>query len=75
LKLSTILLVLKFLAESSGLAVSSMGGMVSRGPPVGGMILAQPGKHRALMMVMERSVKKNRPLLNFMLIGTYELQT
>ncbi len=42
LNTSSILLPVKFSAESFGLDFTNLGGMESIGPPPGGMILAQP---------------------------------
>jgi hypothetical protein len=42
LNVSTILFPLKFIVESFGTALTKTGGKESLGPPVGGIILAQP---------------------------------
>src|SRR5579875_2677460 len=47
-KLSVILLLLKCVEESEGVAFTKTGGKESLGPPVGGMILAQENKPLAI---------------------------
>lgn len=53
-----ILLDLKFNVESFGLMLSNLGGMVSRGPPSGGIIFAQPVVLAKASTVRIRIVKK-----------------
>ena len=56
-KVKVIVLLLKFLLESGGDAFKSRGGRESLSPPVGGIILAQPGRTR--IFVIKKIKRKN----------------
>jgi len=55
------------LAAVTGMTYRSRGGIVSRGPPRGGTILAQPVLPNTLMIKMERRRKNNGLCWIFML--------
>ena len=62
-KVKTILLPVKFLVESPGLAFCNCGGRESLGPPCGGITLAQPGPLITLIIMIEITpVNDIRPL-------------
>src|SRR5438067_13118210 len=48
----------KFVAESFGVAETSRGGMVSLGPPDGGIILAQPVCKVVQKITTDKTIKK-----------------
>ncbi len=58
-KVSVILSALKLTVESFGKAESSRGGKVSRGPPCGGIILAQPD---GIVIQKQEAVMDNKKL-------------
>ncbi len=53
LNVSTIFCALKLIVESFGAALTSTGGNESLGPPVGGIMLAQPGPVIMLIKMMQ----------------------
>ena len=67
LKVRSIRLPLKFVAESFGLAATKTGGMLSLGPPPGGIILAQP-ERLVITIALKRNIEREKKPATFIFI-------